>query len=88
LLSPQELVSLLRNQGSAYRSKIGPSPNLSKDNKLAVVDVRDDDYEGGHIKGCIRAPSVKLLDGGIEQLREQVKDTPTLVFHCALSQVR
>jgi rhodanese-related sulfurtransferase len=55
---------------------------------MAVVDVRDDDYEGGHIKGCVHSPSASLLSGGVDQLREKLKDTPVVVFHCALSQVR
>jgi rhodanese-related sulfurtransferase len=54
---------------------------------VAVVDVRDDDHEGGHIKGCIHSPSTSFLSG-VDQLREKLKDTPVVVFHCALSQVR
>lgn len=52
------------------------------------MDVRDEDYAGGHIKGAIHSPSATFLDGGIETLREAVKDTQTVIFHCALSQVR
>ncbi|WFD16019.1 protein-tyrosine-phosphatase [Malassezia arunalokei] len=29
----------------------------------AVVDVRDDDFEGGHIKGAFHSPSSTFLDG-------------------------
>lgn len=31
-------------------------------NRVAVVDVRDDDFEGGHIKGCIHVPSTVFQD--------------------------
>ncbi|PVF94643.1 Rhodanese-like protein [Serendipita vermifera] len=71
-LAAKELATLLRTPGV----------------KLAVVDVRDDDYEGGHIRGCIHSPSATFLDGGVDRLREQLKETPMVVFHCALSQVR
>lgn len=71
-ISAKELATFLRNP----------------ENKIAVVDVRDDDYEGGHIKGCIHSPSTGFLDGGVESVREKTKETPVVVFHCALSQVR
>ncbi|CAK7902975.1 CDC25-like phosphatase Ych1p [[Candida] anglica] len=57
--------------------------------RFAVIDVRDSDYIGGHIKGCYHYPAgnfhytlpelyKRLIDNGINDV----------VFHCALSQVR
>ncbi|KAG8816547.1 hypothetical protein FRC17_000288 [Serendipita sp. 399] len=73
-ITAKELATLLKAPG--------------KRKEIAVVDVRDDDYQGGHIKGCIHSPSSKFLDGGVEDVREKTKDTPTVVFHCFLSQIR
>lgn len=54
---------------------------------LAVIDVRDDDYIGGHIKGSQNVPSHKL-DALLPTLVRQLQDKETVVFHCALSQQR
>ncbi|EPY50557.1 Cdc25 family phosphatase Ibp1 [Schizosaccharomyces cryophilus OY26] len=55
--------------------------------KISVIDVRDDDYEGGHIPGSINIPSkqfLTLVDEYVEQLLQQ-KD---IVLHCTYSQIR
>jgi rhodanese-related sulfurtransferase len=52
-----------------------------------VVDVRDDDFAGGHVKGCLRAP-FQEYEAGVADLVSKLKDVPTVVFHCTLSQVR
>ncbi|KAF6827654.1 trypsin-like serine typically contains c-terminal pdz domain protein [Colletotrichum plurivorum] len=57
------------------------------DPSVAVVDVRDDDYIGGHIKGCIHAPS-RTLDAMMPTLMRRLEGKKTVVFHCALSQQR
>ncbi|KAI8975969.1 Rhodanese-like domain-containing protein [Pilobolus umbonatus] len=52
-----------------------------------IVDVRTDDYIGGHIPGSIHVPANKMYD----QANALIKDyshVPTIYFHCALSQVR
>ncbi|KAL0768690.1 hypothetical protein CaCOL14_007998 [Colletotrichum acutatum] len=54
---------------------------------VAVVDVRDDDYLGGHIKGCINMPS-RSLDATMPTLMRRLEGKKTVVFHCALSQQR
>lgn len=54
---------------------------------FAIVDVRDDDRIGGHIKGSLHQPSYKFLDE-VQDLLEKVKDVPKVIFHCALSQQR
>lgn len=52
-----------------------------------IVDVRDDDYEGGNIKGSHNSPSSYFL-AKVDALVEKTKDIPIVIFHCALSQVR
>jgi len=52
-----------------------------------VVDVRDDDYAGGNIKGCINQPSNGFL-GSVDQLVKKTQDVSLVIFHCALSQMR
>ncbi|KPV72990.1 uncharacterized protein RHOBADRAFT_55236 [Rhodotorula graminis WP1] len=54
----------------------------------AVVDVRDDDYRGGNLPGAIRAPSEQRTEQSVQDLVQQLKDVPTVIFHCTLSQVR
>jgi len=55
---------------------------------FAVIDVRGEDYAGGHIKGAIHQSSNTLSHGGVEVIREKTKSVPTVIFHCLLSQVR
>jgi len=55
---------------------------------FAVIDVRGEDYAGGHIKGAIHQSSKTLPHGGVEEIREKTKNVPTVIFHCLLSQVR
>ena len=54
---------------------------------VAVIDVRDDDYVGGHIKGAQNAPS-STLDYRMPELVRTLKGKEKVVFHCALSQQR
>ncbi|KAL1296851.1 hypothetical protein AAFC00_004473 [Neodothiora populina] len=59
----------------------------SKSPSLAVIDVRDSDYIGGHIAGCQNVP-VHTHDYKMPELVRTLKDKETVVFHCALSQQR
>ncbi|TDL23244.1 Rhodanese-like protein, partial [Rickenella mellea] len=52
-----------------------------------VVDVRGDDYPGGHIKGSVNSPAETFLDD-VNDLIAKTKDVKTVIFHCALSQAR
>jgi len=52
-----------------------------------VVDVRDDDYAGGNIKGSLNQPSSEFLMN-VDGLVKQTKEVPLVIFHCALSQAR
>lgn len=54
---------------------------------LAVIDVRDSDYIGGHIRGCQNVPTA-THDYRMPELVRTLKEKDTVVFHCALSQQR
>jgi rhodanese-related sulfurtransferase len=54
---------------------------------LAVIDVRDNDYIGGHIAGGTNVPS-DTHDYKMPELVRTLQDKETVVFHCALSQQR
>nr|AFK34522.1 unknown [Lotus japonicus] len=55
---------------------------------IAVVDVRDDERSyDGHISGSLHYAS-DTFSQDIPKLLHEVKGKETLVFHCALSQVR
>lgn len=55
--------------------------------KVAVIDVRDSDHLGGHIKGSSWIPTDQL-DMRIPELMRLHKDKDRVVFHCMLSQQR
>ncbi|KAH7324639.1 Rhodanese-like domain-containing protein [Stachybotrys elegans] len=57
------------------------------DSSIAIIDVRDDDYIGGHIKGSTNMPS-RQLDYTMPTLVRRLHDKKVVVFHCALSQQR
>ncbi|KAF8879090.1 Rhodanese-like domain-containing protein [Gymnopilus junonius] len=54
---------------------------------FTIIDVRDDDYIGGNIKGCINYPSRDFLMS-VDSLVQETKDVPLVIFHCMLSQAR
>ena len=60
---------------------VSPQPSL------AVIDVRDSDHIGGHIKGSIWMPS-STLDYRMPELIRILMDKEKVIFHCALSQQR
>lgn len=55
--------------------------------RVAVVDVRDSDHVGGHIRGSRHWPSTTLAHATPELVRS-LQRTERVVFHCALSQER
>ncbi|KMS97040.1 hypothetical protein BVRB_7g179010 [Beta vulgaris subsp. vulgaris] len=62
--------------------------SLKRHPNIAIVDVRDDERSyDGHIAGSLHFSSDTFLDK-IPNLIQQVQGKDTLVFHCALSQVR
>ncbi|CAG8574451.1 13567_t:CDS:2 [Ambispora gerdemannii] len=52
-----------------------------------VIDVREDDFEGGNIPGCVNVPSSVFVDN-LHQMIKGYSQVPQIIFHCALSQVR
>ncbi|KAI0373673.1 Rhodanese-like protein [Pilatotrama ljubarskyi] len=73
-ISPDELAAIIKSDkipGKDY----------------CVIDVRDDDWVGGNIKGAHNAPSSQFYVH-VHDLVQKTKSVPTVVFHCALSQVR
>jgi rhodanese-related sulfurtransferase len=72
-ISPEQLRTLLLTQPT--------------EQKVAVVDVRDSDHIGGHIKASRHVPS-STLDYAVPELVRTLKGTEKVVFHCALSQER
>lgn len=61
--------------------------NPSSSSSIAIVDVRDDDYIGGHIHSSINIPSTSL-DHKLPQVAEDLAQKDIVVFHCSLSQQR
>jgi len=59
----------------------------AKNPGVSVIDVRDNDFVGGHILGCQNVP-VNTHDYRIPELVRTLKKQDTVVFHCALSQQR
>lgn len=55
--------------------------------KLSIIDVRDSDHIGGHIKGSMHVPT-NTHDFKMPELVRTLKDKDTVVFHCMLSQQR
>lgn len=94
---------LLRTQFSAVRFKemstytVGNLPRITREALaplvreqnagLAVIDVRDSDYIGGHIRGCQNVPTA-THDYRMPELVRTLKEKDTVIFHCALSQQR
>lgn len=55
--------------------------------RVAVVDVREEDRAGGHVRGSISEPKqhfASRVDGLVKRLAAE----PLVVFHCQMSQVR
>ncbi|KAK6331443.1 hypothetical protein TWF730_004525 [Orbilia blumenaviensis] len=63
------------------------SNSAAKKEKIAIVDVRDSDFIGGHLVGCLHRPSSTFATK-LDDLIEELKDHDKVVFHCALSQQR
>jgi len=64
------------------------SPSSSQPpSSIAIIDVRDSDHIGGHIRHSQHIPS-STLDYQIPDLVRTLKDKKVVVFHCMLSQQR
>ncbi|KAI0916850.1 hypothetical protein AcW2_007131 [Taiwanofungus camphoratus] len=73
-ISPDELAAIIKSAKVPMKD-------------YCVVDVRDDDWYGGNITGAHNSPSHGFLSK-VDDLVEQTKTVPMVIFHCALSQVR
>ncbi|KAG8693948.1 hypothetical protein FRC08_008795 [Ceratobasidium sp. 394] len=73
-ISPTELSELIKSDKKPEKDYV-------------VVDVRDDDFIGGNIVGCVRAPADTYL-ATVDDLVTKTKDVPKMIFHCSLSQQR
>lgn len=71
-MSREQLCDILTSEGAS---------------KIAVVDVRDDDHVGGHIRSSMHVPS-STLDHKTPGLVRKLTEKEMVVFHCALSQQR
>ena len=96
IANPPKLPSLARNSMSIItlsslthmsRERLAELILSSPPPNLAIVDVRDSDHIGGHIKGSTWIPS-STLDFRIPELLRDLKDKDQVIFHCALSQQR
>ncbi|KAF2673134.1 Rhodanese-like protein [Microthyrium microscopicum] len=88
-----------RVQPTAPVINIGNLPRISRDSlfakligkpgdeSLAIIDVRDSDFIGGHIRGCQNVPAPSL-DYRMPELLRTLREKKIVVFHCALSQQR
>ncbi|KAJ2222802.1 Cdc25 phosphatase Ibp1 [Coemansia sp. RSA 1722] len=68
-------------------AKLVRDPTKIPGTDYLVVDVRDEDYRGGHIKGSINVPAHEISQKA-PALVKQYEKVPLMIFHCALSQVR
>lgn len=73
-INPEELCLKLKNTEN------------NKDDMI-IIDVRDDDFIGGHIKGALHIPSYEL-SSHILNLIEKIKNAKEVIFYCSFSQQR
>ncbi|KAF2850469.1 Rhodanese-like protein [Plenodomus tracheiphilus IPT5] len=86
-MSSLNLTSLEYITRESLASSIKDSPSEALPDDTAIIDVRDSDHIGGHIKGSTWVPSSQL-DYRTPDLIRTLKDKKVVVFHCALSQQR
>lgn len=79
-----ETVATLQRISRERLSSLLLSPESSK---VAIVDVRDDDHVGGHIRSSIHVPS-STLNYRSAEIVDTLADKEIVVFHCSLSQQR
>ena len=78
---------ITREELSAQLLQSGTTSSNSFTSSMAIIDVRDSDHIGGHIRGSTHIPSSQL-DYKVPELVRTLKDKGVVVFHCALSQQR
>ncbi|KAF3929807.1 hypothetical protein ABW19_dt0210610 [Dactylella cylindrospora] len=80
-ISRDELAEILIENYELEKAKREPKT------KIAVVDVRDHDFIGGHIHHAFHRPSSSFSDH-LNILLVELQPYDTVVFHCSLSQQR
>lgn len=85
--APAPPASTPADADAAEASSSSSSSGASSEPSVAVIDVRDSDFFGGHIRGCTNVPT-QALDYKLPELVRLLKGARTVVFHCALSQQR
>ncbi|KAF4548823.1 Rhodanese-like domain-containing protein [Elsinoe fawcettii] len=85
-MSSPTIATLARISPESLASRLRQSP-ASQSSNTAIIDVRDSDFIGGHIRGCINLPT-STHDHAMPELVRKLADKEVVVFHCALSQQR
>ncbi|KAL8870004.1 MAG: hypothetical protein Q9174_003846 [Haloplaca sp. 1 TL-2023] len=83
----QTVATLHRMPPTTLSSLLSKVQTSSPPSSLAIIDVRDGDHAGGHIKSSQHVPS-STLDYRIPELVRTLKEKDIVVFHCSLSQQR
>ena len=86
-MSSISLADLQYMSRETLAQKITSSSDETLPANTAVVDVRDSDHIGGHIRGSTWVPS-SSLDYKVPELVRELRGKEVVVFHCALSQQR
>ena len=63
---------------------------IEEDKSCLIIDVRDDDFKGGNLIGCVHFPSQdwpESLDSILDYINER-KPVETIIFHCYESSMR
>ncbi|KAI9682700.1 MAG: hypothetical protein M1829_006687 [Trizodia sp. TS-e1964] len=84
-ISPAELHARL-TAATAVSATTTPPPSTTP--TISIIDVRDADHIGGHIRASTWLPSAALTPASLAALAARLEGVDTVVFHCALSQVR
>ena len=86
-MSSISLADLQYMSRETLAQKITSSADETLPANTTVIDVRDSDHIGGHIRGSTWVPS-SSLDYKVPELVRELRDKEVVVFHCALSQQR
>lgn len=58
-----------------------------KCHRIQIIDVRQDDWQGGNIRSSINIP-FDQLDNEMKNIFERTRNMDDIVFHCTFSQQR